>query len=120
MELTHRQESLAALAQAGRHALAAASQYAAVKSAYLHTAQVCADQSVRFMPLVVESTGAWEPAAYKTLQLLSRAVATRTGSDAGLLHADLLQELSVLLRSHHARAALRRRADAAPAPTGAP
>ena len=104
-----RQESLA---QAGQHALASASQYAETKRAYLQTAHACASQGVRFVPLVVESTGAWEPAASKTLQLLSRAVAARTGADAGILHAELLQEVSVLLRSHHARAALRRRAEA--------
>ena len=92
--------------------LAVASQYAAVKAAHLNTSQVCAAQGVRFVPLVVESTGAWEPNASKTLQLFSRAAAARTGADAGLLHANLLQELSVLLRSHHARAALRRRAEA--------
>ena len=72
------------------------------------------------VPLVVESTGAWEPGASKTLELLSRAVVARTGSDAGLLHTDPLQEFSVFLRSHHAGAALRRRTDAAPAPIGAP
>ena len=110
-----RQESLA---QAGQTPLAAASQHAAMKRTYLHTAQTCADQGVRFVPLV-ESTGAWEPTAPKTLQLFSRAVAAHTGSDAGLLHADLLQELSVLLRSHHARAALHRRAEAALAQAGA-
>ena len=104
-----RQESLA---QAGQQALSAASQYAVVKAAHLNTSQVCAAQGVRFVPLVVESTGAWEPNASKTLQLFSRAAAARTGADAGLLHANLLQELSVLLRSHHARAALRRRAEA--------
>ena len=111
-----RQESLA---QAGQQALAAASHYAAVKSTYLQTSHTCAAQGVRFVPLVVETTGAWEPGASKTLQLLSRAVAARTGFGGGPLHADLLQELSVLLRSHHARAALRRRAEAS-APTGPP
>ena len=84
---------------------------------HLQTAQPCTVQGVRFVPLVVETHGAWEPDASKTLQLLSRAVAARTGSDAGLLHA--LQELSVLLRSHHARAALRRQAEAS-ASAGAP
>ena len=111
-----RQESLA---QAGQEALAAATQYAAVKRSHLDTARTCAAQGVRFMPLLAESTGGWEPAASKTLQLISRAVAARTGSDAGLLHADLLQELSVLLRAHHARAALHRRAEAS-AQAGAP
>ena len=96
------------LAPAGQHALAAASQYAVVKGTCLHTAQVCAEQGVRFATFVVESTGAWEPSASKTLQLLSPAVAARTRCDAGLLHADLLQELSVLRGSHHACAALRR------------
>ena len=69
-------------------------QYAAVKAAYLNASQTCAAQGVGFVPLV-EST-AWDPPAEKALQLLSRAAAARADSDAGLLRADLLQEVSVL------------------------
>ena len=103
-----RQETLA---QAGQTALAAANQYAELKAAHLNTARACSAQGLNFVPLVVESTGAWSQSASKILLLISRAVAARTNSDAAQLHAELLQELSVLLRSHHARAVLRRRAE---------
>eukprot|EP00438_Fugacium_kawagutii_P030795 Skav221444 [mRNA] locus=scaffold140:104060:121079:+ [translate_table: standard] len=56
---------------------------------------------------------AWGMAAGKVLLQLSRRVAARTGEQASALQADLLQELSVVLRSHHARAIRRRRAELA-------
>ena len=59
------------------------------------------------MLVVAESTGAWEPEASKLLLQLSRSTAARTGEDAAALK---LQELSVVIRSHRARAVLRRRA----------
>ena len=105
-----RQESLT---QASREALAAAKGYAHHKSAYLDTARLCEVQGVKFVPVVAEATGAWEPAASKVLLQLSRAAAARIGADAALLHADLLQELCVAIRSHRARAILRRRAELA-------
>ena len=103
-----RQESLT---QASREALAAAKAYAHHKSAFLDTARLCEVQGVKFVPMVAEATGAWEPAASKVLLQLSRAAAARIGADAALLHADLLQELCVAIRSHRARAILRRRAE---------
>ena len=98
------------LAEAGRHALAAASAYAQLKATHLNTAQMCAAQGIRFRPVVAESTGAWETDASHILLLLSRGAAAREGSDPGALHACLLQELSVAIRASHARAVLSRRA----------
>ena len=111
-----RQETLA---QAGNKALAAAQAYAQHKAAHLDTARLCESQGIKFLPMVAESSGAWEPAASKVLLQISRAAAARTGADAALLHADLLQELCVTIRAHRARAVLRRRAelvDEAPLP----
>ena len=65
------------------------------------------------MPVVAESTGAWEPEASKLLLQLSPSTAAQAGEDAAALHADLLQELSVVIRSHRARAVLRRRTELA-------
>ncbi|CAE7260807.1 unnamed protein product [Symbiodinium natans] len=107
------------LAQAGNKALAAAQAYAQHKAAHLDTARLCESQGIKFLPMVVESSDAWEPAASKVLLQISRAAAARTGADAALLHADLLQELCVTIRAHRARAVLRRRAelvDEAPLP----
>ena len=99
------------VALAGATSLAAATSYAATKASHLNTAALCAQQGVHFMPVVAESTGAWEPEASKLLLQLSRSTAARTGDDAATLHSDLLQELSVVIRSHRARAVLRRRAE---------
>ena len=97
--------------QAAVSALAAASQYAAKKASHLNTANLCAQQGVCFVPLVAESTGAWDREAGHILLQISRSAAARTGEDAGVLHGDLLQELCVLTRSHRARAVLRRRSE---------
>ena len=63
------------------------------------------------LSMVAESTGAWEPEAGKLLLHLSRSAAARTEGEGGLLHSSLLQELCVVVRSHRARAVLRRRAE---------
>lgn len=101
------------LAEAGRHALAAASAYAQVKVSHLNTGQTCAAQGIRFRPMVAESTGAWEADASRILVLLSRGAAAREGGDAAALRASLLQELCVAIRASHARAVLSRRATVA-------
>ena len=105
-----RQESLA---QAGQRALAAATAYSRTKEMHLDAANACAAQGVRFHPLVVEATGAWSRDAAAILTLISQAVAAREGDQASLVHARLLQELSVVARSHRARAVLRRRSELA-------
>ena len=64
----------------------------------------CAAQNVTFLPMVIETTGAWSPEAARALGHISRAAGSpRSG-------ATLLQEACVLVRSWRARAALRRRA----------
>ena len=69
----------------------------------MDTAEACAAQQVFFLPMAVETTGAWAPEAAKALESIGRAA----GSDG----STLLQEASVLVRSWRARAALRRRAE---------
>ena len=98
------------LAEAGREAVAAAAAYARSKEAYLDTARVCAAQGVAFQPMVLESTGAWEKGSGKILWHIARAVAVSEGAKPATMHSTMLQELSVVARSHRARAVLRRRA----------
>ena len=105
-----RQETLAL---AGRETGAAAAAYARHKEAHLGTAQACEGQGVVFVPMVVESTGTWDKGAGIVLQHIARAVAARTGEEPQRAHSALMQELCVLIRAHRARAALRRRAEAA-------
>ena len=82
---------------------------------HLDSANACAAQGVRFHPLVVEATGAWSREAAAILTLISQAVAAREGDQASLVRARLLQELSVVARSHRARAVLRCRSELAAA-----
>ena len=103
-----RQETLARAAQT---ALSAASSYTQTKATHLNTAAACEQQGVKFVPLVVESTGAWDPSASRVLQVISRATAARLGADAAAMHAELLQDLCVVVRLHRARAILRRRSE---------
>jgi hypothetical protein len=101
------------VAQAAGAALAAASAYAATKASHLNTAHLCGQQGVRFVPIVAESTGVWDREAGQILLQIACSAAARTGDAASTLHSELLQELSVIIRSHRARAVLRRRAELA-------
>ena len=103
----------ASLAEAGRQGGAAAAAYATVKMAHLDTASICRGQGLTFVPLVAETTGAWDHAAARVLKCIARAVAAREQAEPAALFAELLQETSVLIRSYRGRAALQRRADAA-------
>ena len=89
---------------------ATAEAYARHKEDHLGTAAACAAQGVHFVPLVVNNwtLGSWRQ---PRPQADCGAVATRTGAEPGPLHDSLLlQELSVVVRSFRARAALRRHA----------
>ena len=104
-----RQETLG---EAARNSLAAASAYAVAKRVHLDTAAACHQQGLTFEPLVVETTGAWEPAAAAFLRQVAKAAAAREGGQMDL-HSELLQELSVITRTFRARAILRRRIELA-------
>lgn len=97
------------LAQASQEAGAAAEAYARHKEFHLRTAEACAAQGVKFVPLVAECSGAWDKGAMKIWSHLARAVAARTGEDSATSKNLLLQQLGVAIRSYRARAALRRR-----------
>ena len=105
-------QRLDVLVEAGRGGGSAASAYADVKRRHLDTTKVCEQHGVAFVPLVVETSGAWAPEASKILHQLSRAVTLRHGGFGPLLGGPtLLEEASVLVRSWRARATLRRRAE---------
>eukprot|EP00435_Cladocopium_sp_Y103_P045835 s1599_g13.t1 len=104
-----RQETLG---EAARASLVAATAYAAVKRTHLDTAAACRSHGFDFQPLVVETTGAWEPASAAFLRRLARAAAAHEGGQVDL-HAGLLQELSVITRTFRARAILRRQTELA-------
>ena len=83
----------------------AAEAYGACKRRHLDTADACAAQHVTFLPMVIETTGAWAPEAAQALAHISRAAGGGAGGPT------LLQETCVLVRSWRGRAALRRRAE---------
>ena len=101
-----RQETLAL---AGQQVGAAAAAYARHKQNHQQTALACAAQGVAFVPMVAEATGTWDSGAAVVIKHVARAAAARAGEEPGPLHSLLLQELCVAVRSHRARAALRRR-----------
>ena len=104
-----RQETLA---QASVRTAAAAEAHARHKELHLRTAQACEQQGVKFVPMVAECTGAWDPSALKVLKHVAHAVAAKTGEEPAACYNQLLQELGATIRSFRARAALRRRFEA--------
>ena len=100
-----RQETLA---QASVRTAAAAEAYARHKELHLHTAQACEQQGVKFVPLLAECTGTWDPSALKVLKHVAHAAAAKTGEEPAVCYNQLLQELGTTIRSFRARAALRR------------
>lgn len=108
------------LREASQHPGAAATAYSQVKADHLRASELCAEQGVRFLPLVVESTGNWPPAASRALKFVAQAAAAREGADVPTLFGEFLQELCVTARRWRARAVHRRRAELAnPAVSGA-
>ena len=103
-----RQETLV---QASQQGAAAATAYAHHKESYLQTGEACRSQGVQFVPMVIESTGAWDPAAMKILKHIAHAAASRAGIDPADSLNQLHQEASVCVRTWRARAALRRRCE---------
>ena len=80
-------------------------------SSHLNTAATCAVQGIKFIPMVAETTGAWDRGADRILRLFASAAAAREGVDGAALTGLMFQELSVCIRGFRARAALRRRAE---------
>jgi hypothetical protein len=101
------------LALASNQTGATADAYARHKESHLNTAALCASQGVAFVPMVAETTGLWETGAARVLRHIAAAAAARSGDSADIAYSTLLQELSVVIRSFRARAALRRRSEAA-------
>ena len=67
------------LHQTAQVPVSAAAAYAQVKCNHQDTARLSADQRVRFLPMVSESTGAWDNNGSRTLRVIASAVAAREG-----------------------------------------
>ena len=57
----------------------------------------CHRQGITFLPLAVESLGAWHPSAVAEVKRLGSALARHTGEDEGTTISRLFQKLSVCL-----------------------
>ena len=87
-------QRLDALQQVGvGGAAAAAVAYTEVKRQHLNTAAACASSGIHFLPLVVETTGAWAPEAHKALNQIARSVALRRGEEASSTQARFSKKL---------------------------
>ena len=62
----------------------------------------CNRQGIVFLPLAVESLGAWHPLAVKELKKLASAKARHTGDDESVETSRLFQKLSVALQRGNA------------------
>ena len=62
----------------------------------------CNRQGIVFLPLAVESLGAWHPQAVKEVKKLASAKARHTGDDESIETTRLFQKLSVALQRGNA------------------
>ena len=100
-----RQETLS---EASQRALTAADDYVLKKKTHLNTASLCEANGVTFLPMVVESTGAWATSSAKVLYELACAAAAKSGRDPKDVHRELLEGCSVCVRRCKAQAVLKR------------
>ena len=94
--------------QAAEKPLAAASDYVTKKREHLDTEAACEAQGITFLPMVMESTGAWAMESSKVVYQLAAAVATSTGKDVKAVHKEMLEGSAVCVRRAKAKAVLKR------------
>ena len=83
--------------------------YEDYKSSHLNTSQICAENGITFVPMVMEAhSGGWGPAATKVWSRLSRAISLVSGEPAAVEALRLKQNLGLTLQRETARAILRR------------
>ena len=83
--------------------------YEDYKSSYLNTSQICAENGITFVPMIIEAhSGGWGPAATKVWSRLSRAISLVSGEPAAVEALRLKQNLGLTLQRETARAILRR------------
>ena len=100
--------------QAAEKPLAAASDYVTKKREHLDTEAACEAQGITFLPMVMESTGAWATESSKVVYQLAAAVATSTGKDVKVVHKEMLEGAAVCVRRAKAKAVLKRAAHEMP------
>ena len=88
---------------------AVVTQYEDFKCQYLNTASLCADEGIKFIPVVAEAHGGgWGREAHKLWNALAKQKCAITGERESHEASKLLQSLGVILQRENARAILRR------------
>ena len=88
--------------------LAAATEYCNTKRSHENTQAECEAAGVCFLPMVAETTGAWALESLDVWKQLAKATAVRQGRPVATVFTEMMQSLSVTIRSANARAFLRR------------
>ena len=92
--------------------LAAAMAYEAEKLEDRNTAQRCAAQGLKLIPMIAETFGGWGPAAQGFFNSLAKASAERSGVDVSRGTCQLYLSMGIKLQRANARAILARTATA--------
>ena len=88
--------------------LAAATEYCNTKRSHENTQAECEAAGVCFLPMMAETTGARALEPLDVWKQLAKATAVRQGRPVATLFTEMMQSLSVTIRSANARAFLRR------------
>ena len=83
--------------------------YENYKNTYLKTAEICAENGITFVPMVIEAhSGGWGPVATKVWRRLGRAISLISGESSAVEALRVKQNLGLALKRETARAILRR------------
>ena len=94
--------------RAAASSLVAASEYCNSKRSHENTQAECEAAGVCFLPMVAETTGAWATESLEVWKQLAKATAVRQGREPATVFSEMIQSLSVTIRSANAKAFLRR------------
>ena len=88
---------------------AASRNYEDFKNNFLDTRRICADEGIKFAPMVVEAVGGgWGPTATKMLYSLAKTKSSITGETVNSTLNNIHQNLGIRRHRENARAILRR------------
>ena len=90
--------------------------YEAHKFEDRQTADLCAAEGLKLMPMVAETLGGWGPSAQEVFRTIARATAERQGLDPSIATSQLYQSLGIKLQKANARAILARTSTTTTAP----
>ena len=94
---------------ANQGGLSCLTAYEELKRSYQNTNQLCANNNITFVPMIIEAhSGGWGPAATKVWLRLSRAISLISGESTAVEVLRAKQTLGLTLQRETARAILRR------------